>query len=600
MPRSITAIILSLLIFTSSYAQKNSSSNETADQKAKRIQWWRNARFGMFIHWGPVSLEGTEISWSRGGERRGIEGTGQIPVDVYDNLYKKFDPEKFNAEQWVSIAKSTGMKYMVLVAKHCDGFCMWKSKIDDYNIGNSPFKRDICGELAQAAHKDGMRIGWYYSPMDWRDPDCRTERNDIYVKKMQGHLKELLGNYGRIDLLWFDAEGGPIPWHQDETYKIIKSLQPQIVLNDRLWLGRYDDRKPGLVDPRADYKTPEQRVGAFDDTIPWETCMTLGTQWSWKPNDKIKSYDECIRILVQCVTGDGNLLLNVGPMPDGRIEPRQVKVLEQIGEWMKKYGESIYGTRGGPFKNGTWGGSTRNKNIIYLHIMRWDGEELHLPALNAKIIKAQALTGGKVHVNQSVDGINISMSWKQHNNFDTIIKLKMNQPVDKIESVTVPTEYNMDTTGITLNLLSNPDSIFTASGSKTLIDGILGTTDRTDGNWLGFEKKNFEVLCDFKTPRKINKAVIGAFQEQVSAIFYPRAISIFVSDDGKEFKLAGKMDTNQPIEDAEILRKNFTISFQQVKVRYVKIVAENIGSCPSWHANSGRNAWMLFDEISIE
>ena len=205
------AILILVALSTTLFARQDTTRLESPQQKADRIRWWREGRFGMFIHWGPVSLEGTEISWSRGGERRGIEGKGEIPVEVYDNLYRKFNPVQFNAKEWVSIARSAGMKYMVLTAKHCDGFCLWRSKVDDYNIGNSPFQRDVCGELASAAHEAGMRIGWYYSPMDWRDPDCRTERNDIYVKKMQGHLRELLGSYGRIDLLWFDADGGPIP-----------------------------------------------------------------------------------------------------------------------------------------------------------------------------------------------------------------------------------------------------------------------------------------------------------------------------------------------------------------------------------------------------
>ena len=552
----------------------------------------------MFIHWGPVSLEGTEISWSRGGERRGIEGTGQIPVEIYDNLYKKFNPVKFDADKWVALAKTAGMKYMVLVAKHCDGFCMWHSKVDDYNIGNSPFKRDICGELAAAAHKNKMRIGWYYSPMDWRDPDCRTERNDIYVKKMQNHLRELLGDYGRIDLLWFDAEGGPIPWHQDETYKLVKSLQPNIILNDRLWLGKYADRKPGLVDPRADYKTPEQRVGAFDDKIPWETCMTLGTQWSWKPNDKIKTYDECIRILVQCVCGDGNLLLNVGPMPDGRIEPRQVKVLEQIGIWLEKYGESIYNTRGGPFKNGTWGGSTRRGKEIYLHIMQWGGEEILLPPIGAKIIKSHALTGGKVHFEQNDKGILISMPWKQHNSFDTIIKLTLNRSAGNLEPVEVHSGGRMDTSGVTVKLLSSPDSIFQANGANSLIDGKLGTTDRTDGNWLGFKGKDFETELDLGPSRKISRVVVGCLQEQVSSIFYPATFTVQISNNGVEYWTVAKMETNQPIEDAEIIRKNFTLSFQPVHARYIRIKAQNIGFCPSWNQNSKSASWMFFDEIS--
>ena len=166
----------------------------------------------MFIHWGPVSLKETEISWSRANSNRKCPNAGPVPVEVYDNLYKKFDPAKFDAKEWVATAKAAGMKYMVLTVKHCDGFLLWDSKVSDYNIMHTPFKRDVAAELAKAAHEAGMRIGWYYSPMDWRDPDCRSEHNDRFVKHMREEIRELLTNYGRIDLLWFDTDGWPSPW----------------------------------------------------------------------------------------------------------------------------------------------------------------------------------------------------------------------------------------------------------------------------------------------------------------------------------------------------------------------------------------------------
>ena len=413
----------------------------TSSGRSVRLQWWQEARFGMFIHWGPVSLKGTEISWSRGGERRGIEGKGEIPVEIYDNLYKQFDPVRFNAADWVSIARSAGMRYMILTAKHCDGFCLWRSRIDNYNIGNSPFHRDVCGELAVAAHESGMRIGWYYSPMDWRDPDCRTGRNEVYVKRMQAHLHELMGNYGRIDLLWFDTDAGPAPWDQARTYGLVRSLQPGLIINNRLDMGSRQDYKDQRILPNADYCTPEQFVGAYDDQHPWETCMTLGTQWSWKPNDTIKTSDECIRILVRCVTGDGNLLLNVGPMPDGRIEPRQVKVLEGVGRWLATYGESVYGTRGGPFRNGAWGGSTRKGNIVYLHIQQWNADRLRLPPLRIRIREARALTGGDVAFDQSPAGITLTMSPDHQDRLDTVVKLVLEESVGTMESFEVRDEH---------------------------------------------------------------------------------------------------------------------------------------------------------------
>ena len=159
---------------------------------------------------------------------------GDIPVEVYDNLYKSFNPTLFDADRWAAMAKEAGTRYVVLTAKHCDGFCLWRSAESDHHIGLSPFQRDICGELAEAVRKAGLRIGWYYSPMDWYDPDCRTERNAAYVKRMQGQIRELVTRYGRIDVLWFDWDGGTIPWDQAATYRIVRQAQPSIIINNRL------------------------------------------------------------------------------------------------------------------------------------------------------------------------------------------------------------------------------------------------------------------------------------------------------------------------------------------------------------------------------
>ncbi|MHB8522326.1 MAG: alpha-L-fucosidase [Limisphaerales bacterium] len=404
------------------------STGKTAPSAtAQRLQWWRDSRFGMFIHWGPVALKGTEISWSRANSNTNCPNKGEIPIEVYDNLYRQFNPTNFHAREWTQIAKDAGMKYMVLTAKHCDGFCLWPTKTMDHHIGNSPFRRDVCGELAAAAHRAGLRIGWYYSPMDWYDPDCRTARNADYVRRMQAQLRELLGDYGRIDLLWFDWDGGTIPWDQDNTYRLVRALQPRMVVNNRLdcrFGGLSADRDLG---PNADYLTPEQAIGAYNDRQPWETCMTLGTQWSWKPNDKIKSVRETVQILVNCAGGDGNLLLNVGPMPDGRIEPRQVAVLEGVGAWLKKNGESIYGTRGGPWKPTKHFASTRRGKSVFLHVFEWDGDSVALPGIPAKVLRAKVLTGGKAEFQQQADKLTVRIASKNQREMDTIVRLDLDQ-----------------------------------------------------------------------------------------------------------------------------------------------------------------------------
>jgi len=403
-----------------------------------RLAWWREGRFGLFIHWGPVSLKGTEISWSRANSNPLCPNKGEIPVEVYDNLYKSFNPTLFDADQWAAVAKSAGMRYVVLTAKHCDGFCLWPTETIDYHIGRTPFRRNVCGELAEAVRQAGLRIGWYYSPMDWRDPDCRTARNEAYVKRMQGQVRELLTRHGRIDLLWFDWDGGTIPWDQETTYRLVRAAQPAIIINNRLdcsFGGLSADRDIG---PNADYLTPEQVVGAYDDKRPWETCMTLGTQWSWKPDDRIKSVDEVIRILAGCAGGDGNLLLNVGPTPDGRIEPRQADVLRGVGAWLEKHGESIYRTRGGPFKPGRYGASTRRGRQIYLHVFEWPGPSLNLPPIPAKVVGGRALAGGKVTIRQTGAGIEVFAPGSARLAADTVIVLELDGEAARIAAVDVP------------------------------------------------------------------------------------------------------------------------------------------------------------------
>ena len=428
---SVTFGLLAVLCLSSLAGDVKTPAGNTPRPVPERLLWWSDARFGMFIHYGPVTLTGEELSWSRANSNPQCPNKGATPVEVYDNLYKRFNPTKFKADDWTGVAKEAGMKYVVLTTKHCDGFLLWDSKVDAYNIMATPFKRDIAAELASAGRKDGLRIGWYFSPMDWRDPDFRTERNAAFLTRMQGELREVLSRYGKIDLLWFDYDGGKALYDQANTYALVKQLQPQIIINNRLDLN--SEENVVMLNPNADYYTPEQRIGSYDDQRPWETCMTLGTQWSWKPKDKIKSAAEVISILARTAGGDGNLLLDVGPMPDGRIEPRQVDVLEQIGAWMKLNSESIYGTRGGPWKPTTSFASTRKGRTIYVHVWNWPAAPLRLPDIPAKIAGAKLLGGGNVEFHQTRSGIEISVPPAQRDANDTVIVLRLND-----EAMTIP------------------------------------------------------------------------------------------------------------------------------------------------------------------
>jgi alpha-L-fucosidase len=414
----------------------------------ERVARWQNWRFGMFIHWGPVSLAGSEISWSRNGPR-GTDGcspiTGGLPTATYDSLYHQFNPTNFNADQWVKIARETGMKYLVLTAKHHDGFCLWPTKVHDYHIGNSPFQRDVCGELASAIHRAGLGLGWYYSAPDWKDPDCRTTNNAAYVTRMQGHLRELLTDYGKVDVLWIDADGCSAPWDRATTYPLIKSLQPAMLINNRLDMGNMDDVHAQRIVPPAHFYTPEQKVGNYDDQRPWESCITIGTQWAWKPNDTLKPVKEIVQTVANCAGGDGNLLLNVGPMPTGEIEPRQVEVLRGVGNWMASYGESIYGTRGGPFKPGYYGVSTRKGNTIYVHIFNWLYDSVTLPTLAATVVSSRVLTGGTASVTQTNGILRIAVPAGSRNPTNTVVALELDRPASGLPAVDVSAPVSLTT-----------------------------------------------------------------------------------------------------------------------------------------------------------
>jgi len=449
-----------------------SAVDDSLEADPAALKRWQDMRFGMFIHWGPVSQTGYELGWSRG---------TAMPVGTYDNLSKQFNPEKFNADEWVSIAKAAGMKYIVLTAKHHDGFCLWDTKLTDYNIMNTPFKRDVVKELAAACQKQGLAFGAYYSVPDWyhvnwpdAGPDHATEgpppagtdwtasraiynQNiakykkagrgqhirairatadvDAYEKYLQGQITELIENYGPLLTIWSDLSSPfdvrTFGQRGRNTIRLIRSLQPDILINNR----------SGADYPHGgDYATPEQKVGDFDMDRRWESCITVSkhNQWAWGgPGDGVKSTEECLKMLINTAGGDGNMLLNVGPRPDGLIDPEQADVIKGIGAWLAKYGESIYGTRGGPFKPGQWGVSTRKDSRIYLHVFKFDGDTLELPAIPAKFTAARVLTGGSVEFKQSDQGITLTVPTANHDAMATLIVLDIDKPAMEIATLEV-------------------------------------------------------------------------------------------------------------------------------------------------------------------
>ncbi|MDQ8206387.1 alpha-L-fucosidase [Coraliomargarita sp. SDUM461003] len=433
--RSLHSTALCLLMMTSSAiaervtAEKPDAWWSTADPKA--MSDWKDMRFGMFIHWGPVAISGERISWSRG---------DPTPVEEYDNLYKKFDAVNFDPEAWVATAQAAGMKYIVLTTKHHDGFCLWDSEFTEYDVMNTPLKRDVVKELAEACHKAGMPFGTYYSVCDWHNPDfprtgvggsvMREESNyPAYKEYLTNQVTELVENYGPLLSMWYDVPQGVSVADGWENIRTVRELQPNILVNDRS--GGH--KGLGL----GDYSTPERHVGDFDNVRPWESCVPLGRSWSWKPNEILKPLEECIQSLVSTAGGDGNLLLNIGPTPDGIIEPEQVERLEAMGDWLEKYGETIYETRGGPFKTTRHVATTHKGNMVYVHILNWPDETLFLPKLPANIVSHRLLTGGNARLEATADGYIISIPEADRSSVDTILALELDRSAAEITPIPV-------------------------------------------------------------------------------------------------------------------------------------------------------------------
>lgn len=416
-----------------------------AQPDPQAMQRFRDARFGMFIHWGPVSIKGTEIGWSRG---------QQVPVEEYDQLYTQFNPTEFDANEWVSIAKAAGMRYLVITSKHHDGFCLWPSEVTDYDIASTPFGRDVLAELSQACREQGIQFSVYYSICDWHDPDYPlgspggksskpAPDMERYVGSMKAQLAEIINGYGPLGLVWFDGEWEE-PWTVElgsDLYQYVRSLQPDIIINNRVSKGRHGmaGTTAQNIDNPGDYDTPEQRIGGFNRDRPWETCMTICRQWAWKPGDQMKSLEECVRTLLYTVGGDGNLLFNVGPMPDGRIEPRQVERLREMGAWVSSHAEAIYGTRGGPFMPGKWGASTCRDDRVYLFIMRWpENGGVVLPDIQAEVQGVRLLDGGAVTLEQFEDHMLLSVASADRDLIATTVELTLDRRALDIAPLPVP------------------------------------------------------------------------------------------------------------------------------------------------------------------
>ncbi len=412
-------------------------------ENRKNMEDWKDMRFGMFIHWGLYALLGRG-EWAMYND--------PIDKDEYRGLMDSFTAERFDANAWAKVAKDAGMKYMVLTTRHHDGFSLWDSRAsyEGFTSMKSAAHRDFVREFADACRNAGLKVGFYYSPMDWRFPGYFFPR--MYVRSAQEmrrqcyeQIRELLTDYGKIDIFWFDGgedywlchgrnlhresngedfrlhPQSPGFWGAGELDHMIRTLQPGIIVNNRSGNREF-----------GDFLTPENEIGAFNAQTAWETNMTLNGSWGWIPNRPPRSLRECIHLLVKAATGGGNFLLNVGPRPDGTIESIQVQRLAEMGTWLEKYGDAIYKTRGGPFRNTESGGMTYKDNHLYVHILDWKENEVTLPRLGVEIQRISSPTSQSL-VHRLEDGhVVLSVESEERQMMDTIVEIELKQSVSSI------------------------------------------------------------------------------------------------------------------------------------------------------------------------
>ena len=380
------------------------------NSREKRIEWFEKARFGMFIHWGLYAIP-ARGEWVRSFEK--------ISNEEYEKYFHEFDPVDYDPQSWARLAREAGMKYAVITTKHHDGFCLFDSKLTDYKAPNTPAGRDLIAEFVEAFRAEGLKIGFYHSLIDWHHPDYPAygdanhplrdneefkdkEHNfDHYLDYMHGQVEELLTNYGKIDIMWFDFSYDDMSgetWRASELVKRAHELQPDIIIDNRLG-GDIKKEDPEIY--AGDFASPEKIIppeGVVDEKgehVPWEACITLNNNWGYCAADNdYKSPRQVVRALVECVSKNGNMLLNVGPDARGRIPEQSRSILKEVGRWMAENGDSIYGCQEAELPKPEWGRYTRKGDRLYAHIMERGIGPVNFRKMGGKIEKARLLSDG--------------------------------------------------------------------------------------------------------------------------------------------------------------------------------------------------------------
>lgn len=673
----VIGLLISLVVFNCSQVAAQPVKKDT------RMAWWRNAKFGMFIHWGLYAVPAGEY---KGATNYGewIMQEAHIPKEEYEKFAPQFNPVKFNADEWVRMAKNAGMKYIVITSKHHDGFSLWDSKVSDYDVmDRTPFKRDIMKELSDACKKQGIVFCMYHSIMDWHHPDENKTNIAKYREEyLKPQLKELVTKYDP-GVLWFDGEWVE-EWTEEQgqaLYDWLRKLKPNLIINNRIGKGRNGMQGMSKGKAAGDFGTPEQEILDTKSELDWESCMTMNDHWGYNKNDQNwKSANQLIWNLVDVVAKGGNYLLNVGPTGEGLFPDASIMRLKEMGDWMKINKEAIY-------KIKTWDYFNEGDKIRYartgngevlVYVNGWPGDQLTLKKIKPATGSAITLLGYKEKLSwkQTEEGVTISLPASLQDetsrlskyvyvfklkgqpqtlatmpqvgtNAEAAIKTKVIAGEESTVSITSPEKnavihYTIDGSmptlqsavykspipvsqsgeikgiahvpgkmasdvselkvvkgkfGISLNSTYAPQ--YAAMGPVSLVDSWSGDEKKFHKGWLGFEGKNLEAVLDLGTEKSFSKTTGSFLRNHGSWIFLPVNLEVYTSGDGNNYQLLGETMEPVPQQAQENERKVISLA-KAGKARFVKIIAESIGTCPSWHSGNGGKAWLFADELTVE
>ncbi len=463
---SLIAVSAATLVLTLSATGAPVTPTETTASRDARMTWWREARFGMFVHWGLYSgLAGTwnDKAVAKKGGMEWIQQRVKADTDTYaERAIPRFKPVPGFAKAWAALAKEAGCRYLVFTSKHHDGFALHDSKVSDFDAG-SVLHRDLVKEIVDAARAEGLKVGFYHSVIDWHHDQYEyalskqlphplkgkpypngTRDHKKYVDYLHAEVAELTSNYGPVDILWWDYSSqdfqGDVAWRAMELMAAVRADQPAIIMNNRLfrcpeagWKSMGTDGFTGALDPKyGDFITPEQHIPATGmPGIDWETCMTMNTTWGYSEHDHAwKPAKKMIRNLIDIASKGGNYLLNIGPKGDGTIPPQSVEALKAIGVWMKVNHESIYATTASPFSKLVWGRATTKGKTLYLHVFDWPANGTLSIPMKAEVVQAVLLSDPSNALPVKADGaqIKITLPATAPDPVATVIRLELRSP----------------------------------------------------------------------------------------------------------------------------------------------------------------------------